>query len=179
MHLYLPGPQGPEQLATQWLLKQRGYTVVSATEVASPNYRHNAGMRPSARHFAQQQMLAMIEADAIVLHDELGTADALRLLAMARFAGVRALLAEELPATCPPRERDMELLDTMDLCGRDVERGPSLRDRAKEVVQQVRVLADRFDARFGWFFTNGNKQHRLPVAKPRPYPVRTSVTTTA
>lgn len=178
MHIYLIGPKGPEQVATKWLLEQRGYRVKCATEVASPDYQYNNGARATPTEFRRLQMLAMVDADMVVLADGMKDAAALEVLRVARFAGLRVCLHQDLPAQCPSVVREMEIMDELDLLQADADAEPVdqwLVRHAAAMYKRVRRNMRRFDRRYGWFFTNGNKQHRVAqYAEPR-----TTLSTTA
>lgn len=184
MKLYLPGPTGPEQLATKWLLKERGYRCVCATDVASAENPHNAGMKPTDAHFRQVQMLELMSADAVVLDaDALRTAQALELLHVCRYAGLRVVRLDELPAQCPSWLREAEILEELDLVqkqhGGDMDVVSMLRRKVLQLYALGQRLAEAFDRRAGWFFTNGMKQYRLQP-EPRTYALpNTAPNTTA
>lgn len=168
MRLYLPGPQGPDQLATKWLLVQRGYQCVCATDVASKEYAREDAP-PGERLFRERQMNEMQMADAVVLEDELldDTAAVLHVLHVCRFAGIRVVRHDELPALAPSLAAREGILDARDLT--HVEREPMstrMRQQVKSALARVEGWARRFDARWGWFFTNGQK-----AAAPKPYPM--------
>jgi hypothetical protein len=180
MHIYLPGPQGPDQLATAWLLRERGYHVTCATDVASVHYDANRNMLPTPAEFRQRQMYEMMRADAVVLEEEMLEDAAAVLLVMhsCRFAGLRVVRYDELPVQCPALARQDEILEERDLL-RVVPEPVSkrLRVHLKSAQLRMKQWARQFDERFGWFFTNGNKAHHAAV---RPYAEsKTPLTTTA
>lgn len=169
MKLYIPGPQGPEQLATKWLLLQRGYRCSCATDIASPDYRSNAGMAPTQAQFRQMQLVAMLEADAVVITDEMTPAQTVEVLHVCRYAGVAAVLHDELPAQCPGAMRDEEILASIALRN---EPAPPVKARLRAQFRAASRRAERwargFDAAWGWFFTNGMKERNYPASKTYP-----------
>jgi hypothetical protein len=152
---------GPEQMERKALLIMRGYRVDTATDCNSANYKYNYGAMPTTNEWKRLQMMAMVDADAVVVTDDMDTADVLHLMHVARFAGLRAVLYDELPAQCPDAVREVIVLDELDLLqDTPLPLGTRLRLHVRAALRNLDLWAQQFDARFGWFFTNGNKQHR-------------------
>lgn len=172
MYVYLPGPQGPDQLATKWLLKERGYHVTCATDVASVEYDANRNMAPTPAEFRQRQMYEMMRADVVVLEEEMmeNAGDVLFVMHACRFAGLRVVRYEDLPVQAPSLCRQDEILEERDLLMVHTEPlSKRLRTHVKAARARLERWAQCFDEKCGWFFTNGNKTVQ---AAPRPYTKR-------
>lgn len=175
MHIYLYGPPGPDQLTTKWLLKERGYECVCTSDVRSAAY---AGEAPTETQFRMRQLHEMQRADAVVVEEEAleQSAAMLHLLHVARFGGMAVLRYDELPAQAPSLIRRDEIIAERDLVS---DPGPPvstrLRVQWRSALHRMHGWARRFDERWGWFFTNGNK-----AAAQKAYPpIAPAITTTA
>ena len=174
MHVYLFGPEGPDQLASKWLLRERGYECVCASDVRSEAY---AGEAPTEAQFRMRQLHEMQRADAVVVdEDALEHSGAmLHLLHVARFGGMAVLRYEDLPAQAPVLLRRDEIIAERDLVREEAPPvSARLRTQWRHAVLRMQGWARRFDARFAWFFTNGNKARALAT-----YDQQAPVTTTA
>jgi hypothetical protein len=167
MKIYLAGLEGPEQLADKWQLQERGYKVVSATDLRQRDLHCN-GIEPSPDEFARMQAYEMLCADAVVVNDSMRNGDLMRLVNVCHYMGVRLVDQAELPAQCPHVVRQDEIMNELDLATRST--APGLRTQLKETAHYLMgcvAQASRwFDKHFGWFFQNGNK------VQPRPRPYR-------
>jgi hypothetical protein len=115
MRLYLTTPPGQFMADTRWLLQQRGYRVVSDQDMLSPNYVYNHGLRPTPGDVRRLRVLAMLECDAVVLHDATPRPDRRHHLHLCRFADIPAVRYHDLPAQCPAAQRELEVLASLDL----------------------------------------------------------------
>lgn len=178
MLLYLPGPKGPEQCATKWLLMQRGYRVVTAGDVASPRYAPNQGMVPSEADFMRRQAYEMMRADAVVLEEEVmeHTPTVLELLKACQWMGVAVLRYDELPAEAPTLAMRDIIIDERNLLRQERTTMSEMMvvritwsERFAALRHMLQRWADAFDRRWGWALTNGNKQPAV-----RPYKLETN-----
>ena len=165
MRIYIPGPPSADQEATLALLEERNYRVFTSATVASPKYYANHGERPSAQQMRVSQANELLMSDAAVITDELEPAYATRVVEVCRFIGVPVVRYEDLPLLAPGCGATQHVLDALDLCKPVV-----VCEEQTLSVTPLRAWAERlmdnasraFNARFGWFFTNGNKvQHRV------------------
>ncbi len=167
MNIYLPGPRSEDQQQTAALLRERGYRVCTSADVAKPNYRLNGGTKPTARECRQNQAHEMHMADCVVLTEELEPAERYELVQACRYMGMVVVEYADLPALAPGCGTRDQVLQCIDLTAplRDdpeedehVPTAVALLVLAKEIVVGI---ANGFNRRFGWFFTNGNKAQQL------------------
>lgn len=177
MRLYLPGPHGDDHDATADALRHRGYYVASAGGIRKRGYRYNDGCVATESQAKRMELQELAECDVIVLHDEMARPEALHLLRMAHRHGLRVALLSDLPAVCPSVMVEDVVMNELDITQQpDTPFGEQLRNTWQHVQEWWAQVAAAFDRRFGWFFTNGNKQQRQPT--PVPYKLNTNPTTT-
>lgn len=155
MRIHLIGPDGPDQMSTKWLLEERGYSVTCTTDLVMEQHGPQDG--PG---FRREQMLAMLYCDAVVLEEELldDATAVMRILHVCRFAGRPVLRYDELPVQAPSTLRRPDIIAERDLLQPPAEPvGKRLRAQLKGALLRVEAWGRRFDDRWGWFFTNGNK----------------------
>lgn len=104
---------------TRWLLQQRGYRVVSDQDMRSPSYVYNHGLLPTAGDIRRLRILAILEADAVVLHDSTPRRDRRMHLFLCRIADIPVVLYHQLPAECPYVDRQHQVIASLDLLSRD------------------------------------------------------------
>lgn len=115
MRLYLTTPPGLFMADTRWLLQQRGYRVVSDQDMLSPNYVYNHGLRPTPGDVRRLRVLAMLDCDAVVIHDTTPRSDRFHHLHLCRIADIPIVRYHDLPAQCPSAQRELEVLTSLDL----------------------------------------------------------------
>lgn len=164
MRIYLAGPPGPDQVATKWLMEQRGYdNVVCESDILRKNYIYNNGVAPSKAAFLQFRCIELAQAGLCVVPEDLSAKDRAQIVAAAAFAGTSVLAYADLPAHAPSIMREDQLFAEL-MAERNA---PVQRKWWVRLSAWGARLSDAFDARWGWFFTNGNKVASRPM--PRPY----------
>jgi hypothetical protein len=159
MRCYLFGPNGPEQLATHRLLKERGYDVICSTQLgeqAMKRYGSGPGLMPAHKRYMHLQMQEILAASVVIIEEDTPPEALAHLQHICRFVGNLLVWYNDLPILCPDRLLDMEHCDLA-----HDEMGPvkqRLRRHAKSARRRMERWAQRFNGSWGWFFTNGNKQ---------------------
>lgn len=158
------------------LLELRGYQVVD--NIRDVNEHLQAyGYVNSPRNVRAMITDLMRTCHVVVLHGDLEASLVLQYIKHCHLVGMPCLHWSALPLT---PTTSMEAIDQEDLTTKepnDVDLGGSLQrlgQRAAERVRQsVRSAYDvwmrfemRFNARYGWFFTNGRKHHRRVYEEP-------------
>lgn len=167
MHIFLAGPAGPEQVATKWLLQQRGYDrVVCESDLLMKDYCYNRGTKPSPRDFRRYRSLELAQATVCVLAEDLAGAHRTDVIGAARYAGIPVLPYDQLPSQAPSIMREDEVLDAI-ICEQEAAQQPLL----QRVSAWMDRAAKQFEARFGWFFTNG---HKAAMRAEKRYPEMTN-----
>lgn len=167
MNIYLAGNAGPDQVATKWLMQQRGYAfVVCESDILRSDYIYNRGMRPCPREFKRFRTQEVVQADVVVLGEGMSAAERVQMIAICRYGGVRVMEYAQLPVEAPGIMREEEVLDALAL-----PELPIPKPLAARLLALAERMATAFDRRFGWFFTNGMKtaraqQYAMPDTKP-------------
>lgn len=173
MRIYIPGPPSADQDMIANMLRERNYHVVTSAMVASPKYYLNRGQAPTGQDLRTMQANELLMCDAAVLTDELDGAYASEVVNACRFMGVVVVRYDALPLLAPSCGAVQHVLDGLDLANPvdQFEEQVLTVTRVRAFVDRV---ADAFNRRWAWFFTNGNKQPH-----PVHYKLETKPMTTA
>ena len=170
MKLHLTGRHSPDQIATRWMLRARGYTTTCTGDAWNKNDALNGGSDPTVQQARRNALVMMLEADAVLVDPEaMTTAEIIDVLQVCRHGGLRCLRMDDLPAVAPLLPVLVHrLVHAKDLVAASTPAPraarPSVRERLahlRRLAHQLRGLAIRlergFNTRFGWFLTNGRK----------------------
>jgi hypothetical protein len=170
--LHLAGEPTPELLSTLHLLEQRGYDVDCWADL--PKRVLLQHLEPTEKRLRELRMVCMINADAVVITDELPAAEARLLREVTTFIARPLVRVEDLPLWAADIKQRGETFRALDICA-NPEEALSTTDRLMLLVLKMRERLEAIERGFnrscGWFFTNGQKQAAPQQPKPVPYPV--------
>lgn len=165
--LHLAGEPTPELLSTRLLLEQRGYAVDCWADL--PKMLQH--LEPTEQRLRELRVVCMINADAVVLTDELPAAEARLLREVTTYIARPLVRVEDLPLWAADIQKRGETFRALDICAHP-EEAPSATDRlVLKMRERWEALERGFNRTCGWFFTNGQKQAAPQQPKPVPYPV--------
>lgn len=168
VELYLAGEPTTDQIATKWLLKQRGYRVTTVADL--PKYLTNG--EPDHRGRLAARMVAMLNARAVVLHDGMSAAEVQLLATVCAYTGLRMVNLDDLPLYAS----DVSTAALNRIAIRLNQRQQrTVRERLESGLNALNQhwlrFEEGFNARCGWFFTNGQKSKQpVPVQYPMAEP---------
>ncbi len=167
--VHLAGSPSPELLSTRWLLEQRGYRVDCWADLPRMLHPH----KPTDQRMLEARIVCMINADAVVITDEMPLAELQVMRTVTSFICRPLVKVDDLPLLAHDIQKRGETFRALDINAQP-EDEPNVALRLHDLVVRMRhrwsQLERGFNAKCGWFFTNGQKQGAQQPA-PVPYTV--------